>query len=243
MQSRQDAGADASLDAPQWEVYASRSPVVLMHAPNLVVEAFREACRSRKSLRIITLPKDREEFPKILVRLKDLDPLVVLLDVEALGDDAYNVAHFFVERHCHVILMNAPEDVENLERSIVAGISGYLLRHASLEETAKAAHAVIEGEVIVPPDLLSPLLKSLVEREQKRRVANRVTSKLTRREKQVLLHIARGSDYSEIAKALLISVETTRTHVHNIFSKLGVHSRLEAVSLVLRYDLKSELTE
>ncbi|MGZ4110159.1 MAG: response regulator transcription factor, partial [Actinomycetota bacterium] len=66
-------------------------------------------------------------------------------------------------------------------------------------------------------------------------------SGLTRRERQVLGLLADGADNDEIARALVISPETARSHVQNALRKLGVHSRLEAMAFVTRNGMLSEL--
>ena len=68
-------------------------------------------------------------------------------------------------------------------------------------------------------------------------------SRLTRREQEVLRFLAEGADNDGIAQGLVISPQTARTHVQNVLSKLGVHSRLEAAAFVRRSGLLDELLE
>jgi two-component system nitrate/nitrite response regulator NarL len=68
-------------------------------------------------------------------------------------------------------------------------------------------------------------------------------SKLTKREKEILALLSDGADNNAIAQALVISPGTARTHVQNVLSKLGVHSRLEAAAFVIRNGIRDELQE
>jgi two-component system nitrate/nitrite response regulator NarL len=91
--------------------------------------------------------------------------------------------------------------------------------------------------------MLGPLLSDLLERKQGHEEALLRLSKLSARERQVLALVARSKKTAEIADALVISPETARTHVQNILTKLGVHSRLEAASFVIEHGLVAHLEE
>jgi two-component system nitrate/nitrite response regulator NarL len=91
--------------------------------------------------------------------------------------------------------------------------------------------------------MLGPLLSDLLERKHGREEAVLKLARLTPREKQVLGLIARGKKTIEIAETLVISSETARTHVQNILTKLGVHSRLEAASFVIEHGLADHLEQ
>ena len=89
--------------------------------------------------------------------------------------------------------------------------------------------------------MLGGLISNLVQRRRERDRAARVLRSLTRREREVLSLLADGADNDAIAQALVISPQTVRTHIQNVLNKLGVHSRLEAASFVIRNQLGDEL--
>jgi DNA-binding NarL/FixJ family response regulator len=139
---------------------------------------------------------------------------------------------------CRVLVLTSETAVAPLIDALRAGASGYLTKEVSLEELVDGARAVARGAVVVPPDLLGQLLRTLVDQEGKKNDDSIVTlSKLTRRERQVLALLADGSDKDTIAVELAISPQTARTHVQNILAKLGLHSRLEAAAFARKHPI------
>jgi DNA-binding NarL/FixJ family response regulator len=143
---------------------------------------------------------------------------------------------------CRVIVVG-DETLDTVVEAFQAGASGYLTKTSPLHEFVRAARAVHDGETIVPSQLLGPLLSVLVSgRRNPAQVATRL-SRLTQREREVLALITEGGDNEAIARALVISPQTAKTHVHSVLSKLGVHSRLEAAAVARRAGAARQLTE
>src|SRR5439155_2835917 len=125
--------------------------------------------------------------------------------------------------------------------ALEAGASGYLTKARPLAELIDATRALRRGETHIPPGMMAALLSGLIHRRRDQDQALRRLGNLTRREREVLVQLSAGADNLGIAEKLVISPETARTHVQNIISKLGVHSRLEAVALVSQNGLREEL--
>jgi DNA-binding CsgD family transcriptional regulator len=89
--------------------------------------------------------------------------------------------------------------------------------------------------------MLGDLLSQLVQSKERQNEVLRRISRLTRREREVLALLVEGADNDLVAQRLVISPETARTHIQNILSKLDVHSRLEALALVLRNNIVKEM--
>ena len=130
-----------------------------------------------------------------------------------------------------------------LAEGLGCGASGYLTKDCTLAEVIEAVRGVARGDVLVPPAMLGPLLSDLLVRKKSHDEALLRLSRLSTRERQVLALVARSKKTAEIADALVISPETARTHVQNILTKLGVHSRLEAASFVIEHGLVTHLEE
>jgi DNA-binding NarL/FixJ family response regulator len=141
------------------------------------------------------------------------------------------------------VLLADREDEDLLIGALEAGASGFLSKSAPLGELIQAARRVRDGEVLIPPRLLGPLLFRLIRRRREQNDAMRQVSKLTGREKEILALLTGGADNNGIAQALVISPGTARTHIQNVLSKLGVHSRLEAAAFVIRNGILEELQE
>ncbi len=139
------------------------------------------------------------------------------------------------------LVFDAPGDDESLLEAIEDGADGYLTRDSDLSEIVAAIHALCDGESVVPPSMLGPLLRRLIERRRAATRATQLLDRLTPREREVLGLLLDGLDDRRMAARLVISPQTARTHVQRILRKLDVHSRVEAISLVVNHGLESEL--
>ena len=108
-----------------------------------------------------------------------------------------------------------------------AGARGYVLKGANQSEMLRAIRAVANGEVIFGPAIAQRIIGFLSARHPA--VPARVFPELTERETEVLSLIARGRTNEEIAGQLFLSLKTVRNHVSNIYSKLQVADRAQAV--------------
>jgi DNA-binding NarL/FixJ family response regulator len=144
---------------------------------------------------------------------------------------------------CRILILAAGEDQGTLLEALEAGASGYLTRESPLSDLIEAAHRVHRGDILIPPRMLGGLLAKLIHRHREEKEASRRMALLTRREREVLALLADGAGKVAIARALVISPETARTHVQNIIEKLGVHSRHEAAAFVRQNGFLEELAE
>lgn len=121
--------------------------------------------------------------------------------------------------------------------AVSAGADGYVGSDEPLDALFAAVTAVHRGEARIPPGMLGALLAGLIHDRRERDAARARLATLSDREQAVLGLLADGLDPRGIAERLYVSPNTVRTHCQNIFAKLQVHSRLEAVSFVLDNDL------
>ncbi|MGH9268759.1 MAG: LuxR C-terminal-related transcriptional regulator [Acidimicrobiales bacterium] len=128
-----------------------------------------------------------------------------------------------------------------LAAAVEAGADGYLDRSRTLTELVGAIRRLARGEAVVPPEMLGALLRHLIDRGRDEAAAINLYSRLSRREREVAALLVEGLDTLGIAERLIVSRHTARTHVQNVLTKLGVHSRFEAADLVTRHDLLGRL--
>ena len=168
---------------------------------------------------------------------------VVILSVGLYVHKSVNESCQIRERvpGCQVIALADSEDQRLLAENLGCGASGYLTKDCSLPELVDAIRAVARGETLIPPTMLGPLLYDLIERRQEHEGALLKLAELSPREREVLGLLARGAKTNAIAEALVISPETARSHIQNILTKLGVHSRLEAAAFVIESGLLDHL--
>ena len=139
------------------------------------------------------------------------------------------------------LVLDHRPDEDALLHAVESGADGYTTGGAGLAAVADAVRAIARGESVVPPAMLGPLLRRLIQR---RREADRSAERfgeLTRREREVFALLVEGLDHKQIAARLVISPETARTHVQRVLRKLEVRSRVEAVALAARSGIADRL--
>lgn len=138
-----------------------------------------------------------------------------------------------------VVAISGDDDPVRVTAAIVAGALSWVPKQVSLDRLASVVVAAARGESWLPPAVLARVLRRLAADRHEGPPPNPV-DRLTFREQQILRYIARGLSRREIATELDVSVNTVRSHSRHVLSKLGVHSTLEAVALVLRGDNGTE---
>jgi DNA-binding NarL/FixJ family response regulator len=131
-----------------------------------------------------------------------------------------------------ILVLSAHDDDRYVLGLLEAGAAGYLLKSATAQEVIHAMRAVHAGEAVLHPAIAGRLL-SRASRPPTRMVAAQGNELLTEREVEVLRCAARGLSNKEIASQLVLSVPTVKAHLVNIFNKMGVGSRTEAVMRAL----------
>lgn len=130
--------------------------------------------------------------------------------------------------------INVPHDQKIAENAINNGVNGIFHEDDSLETLKKGIKAILNGELWFSRDNLSTALSGLVERNTIRDFPESAKTYLTRREKEILKLIALGKTNEEIADALHISTLTVKTHVSNIYRKIKVPNRIQAIFWVTK---------
>ncbi|MBI4260859.1 MAG: response regulator transcription factor [Actinobacteria bacterium] len=164
-------------------------------------------------------------------------PDVVLMDIEFRGAmNGIEASRRIKEASpsTRVVIMTAHEDERLLVAAVEAGASAFLPKTEAVDQLLSAVRSAAEGEVLIDPAALTRLLAEVAREREARRDADLLLRQLTERELEVLSLLAQGRRNEEIAGKLFISPQTVQTHVRNILSKLGVHSKLEAVVFAVR---------
>jgi NarL family two-component system response regulator YdfI len=161
-------------------------------------------------------------------QLEDLEPDVVLLDLESISDESMSLA---IESGAARVILT---DAENLA-VINPGVRAILPRDASSEEIIAALQAAATGLIALHPDAFDYLLSGI--RSGERRELAFSDPILSPREIEILRMIAEGLGNKEIASKLSISDHTVKFHISSIFAKLGATNRAEAVTLGIRQGL------
>ena len=159
-------------------------------------------------------------------------PDVVLMDINLPGMSGIECVRKLKAKmpKIQVLILTMYEDDEKVFQSLVAGASGYLVKRTSPSELLNAIQEVHSGA----SPMSGKIARTVVEYFHKQQGAAAPHEPLSRREEEILGLLAKGYRYKEIADTLSISFETVRSHLKNIYDKLHVRSRTEAVVKYLR---------
>ncbi|RSN13054.1 DNA-binding response regulator [Streptomyces sp. WAC 05977] len=157
-----------------------------------------------------------------------LRPDVVVMDLhlpDISGAEA--TRHIVAERpEVGVLMLTMADESESVFSAMRAGARGYLLKDAEPDEIIRAVHAVARREAIFGPDIATRVLGFFNHAQPS---TDTVFPELTVREREVLSLIAGGHSNTAIASTLCLSPKTVRNHISNVFSKLHVADRAEAI--------------
>jgi DNA-binding NarL/FixJ family response regulator len=134
-----------------------------------------------------------------------------------------------------VVMLTAFEDPSKILAAIRAGADGYLLKRAGVSEVIEQLRVVAGGGAPMTPGIARSVLDLLREGSTPKRVPQAL--ELSERERAVLGALVRGLAYKQVAAELDVSIDTVRTYIRRVYTKLQVHSATEAVAKALRENL------
>lgn len=168
---------------------------------------------------------------------RELAPNVVLMDQEMPGDSlsATRAIKEMLPEVEIIVMTDQLDDVKALQ-AIEAGATGYILKDIPMANLSAALRSVCNGRAFFHPEITRKLMERLanLSRDQRARLG---PDGLTAREMDILAELTKGSTDREIAAKFVVAEGTVKTHIHNIFRKLGVRNRTQAVVYVLRKGL------
>jgi DNA-binding NarL/FixJ family response regulator len=165
-----------------------------------------------------------------ILQYEEHNPDVVIMDIQLPGMNGIECIKKIKPLNPGVqfIMFTVFEDDGNVFDSLCAGATGYILKNTPPEKLAEAIRDLHRGGSPMTSSIARKVIRSFQRPDSNLLHYN----KLTAREKQLLDSLAKGYRYKEIAEMMFISVETVRTHIRNIYEKLQVQSRTEALNKI-----------
>ena len=159
----------------------------------------------------------------------ELHPDLVLMDLQMPGGSGLAATRAIVnaDPHTRVLVVTLSAEDDSVFAALRAGAHGYLLKEAEDEEMLRAVRAVAEGGVIFSPGIAARLLSFFAA--PRRSLPQDSFPELSEREREILVLIAKGHNNAAIAEQLVLSRKTVSNYVSNIFNKLHVADRAQAI--------------
>ncbi len=185
----------------------------------------------------ITVVGEADDGVQACALTRTTDPDVVLMDVRMHNLDGLEATRRITmdasaeDPTPRVIVLTTFDDDEYVFRALQAGASGFMLKRAPAEELVDAVRLVASGDALLTPELTKRIVARFAADAPQPTGRAALVSRLTEREREVLVLIARGLSNREIATDLTVGIETVKTHVKRVFMKLGVRDRAQAVAV------------
>ena len=178
----------------------------------------------------LTVVGEASNGAEALAKIPVLDPQLILMDVRMEKMNGIEACREIKSRNpeVHILMITSYTDDDAVISSILAGASGYLLKHVSRADLLRSIRLVASGH-------------SLIDTNTAKQAMERLTQvpggELTEREREVLTLVARGYTNKQIADTLFVSEKTARNHVSHILDKLGLSRRSEAAAFAVEHKL------
>jgi NarL family two-component system response regulator LiaR len=206
--------------------------VLIVDDHSMVRTGLATFIRIKPDLELVGEARDGQQALRLC---EQLQPDVILMDLVMPRMDGVAATQAIRQRWpaVQILALTSFKDKDMVQDALRAGAIGYLLKDVSVDELADAIRAAYAGR----PTLAPEAAQALIEVARTADEGPALGHDLTPRERQVLALMVEGLNNPQIGERLVISVTTVRSHVSNIFSKLGVSNRAEAITLALRNEI------
>ncbi|MEM6724018.1 MAG: response regulator transcription factor [Bacteroidota bacterium] len=196
--------------------------VGIVEDDRLILQTLKQLLNLQPDLHVV---QTHDSVEGLLEQDFNLD--VLLLDIDLPGMSGIEAIPHFLEKQpkLNILMLTVHEETQLVFEALKTGAVGYLLKSSKSERIAQNVREVFEGGAPMSPTIARKVIGSF------RPVQETI---LTERETEVLQRLAKGANNKQIAEDLFVSRNTVKAHVKNIYHKLQVHSRAEAVSKALK---------
>ncbi len=202
--------------------------VVIADDQAMVRAGFRSLLKEEPGIDVVGEAADGEQA---VAAVRRFSPDVALMDVRMPNVDGLEATRRIVATGAstRILILTTFDIDEYVYEGLRAGASGFLLKDATPEQLIAAIHLVAEGEAVLAPTVTRRVIEAFAGLPVAPEALQRALESLTPRERDVLKLLARGHANSEIARDLVVSHATAKTHVRNVLAKLELRDRVHAV--------------
>ncbi|HET9001376.1 MAG TPA: response regulator transcription factor [bacterium] len=214
-----------------------RTRIVLADDMAVIRQGVRAMLSAVDDVEIVGEAADGEEAVRLACELK---PDAVLIDQDMPRCDGIEATRHLKQAmpDVEIIVMTDRLDEAKALEATEAGATGYILKDIPAPNLAAALRSVCNGRAFFHPEITRKLIDNLGRLIREGRTRKNVEPEgLTRRQFDILVELAKGSTYGQIASKFVVTEGTIKTHIHNILRKLGCHNRTQLVAYVLRKGL------
>jgi DNA-binding NarL/FixJ family response regulator len=207
--------------------------VLIVHRDALVAEALKRALSAERGVRAVGALAEPTTAVAVAA---ERPPEVAVVDLSLPGDAAIETVRRIadVSPNTAVVALSNGDEL-SIARAVEAGASGHVSCAATVRSLAESIRRAARGDTLVGPSERRELLRRLRHRRTQEASAEQRARRLTPREVEILQLMADGVRRDDLAIFLGMSPATLRTHVQNIITKLGVHSKTEALAFAIRH--------
>jgi DNA-binding NarL/FixJ family response regulator len=171
----------------------------------------------------------------VLLNVSQTEPHVILMDVGMNTLKELLLLESIKKKlpEVKVIGMGFVSSRSDIVEYVEAGVSGFILKDATVKDFLDTIRSVVQGANVLPPSLIDSLFSHVLEHALKKKRGILIdTIRMTKREREIMAMIADGLSNKEIAQHLNIATHTVKSHVHNIMEKLALHTRLQIATFI-----------
>ena len=211
--------------------------IILADDHPLLLKSLRDLLVKEGDLEVVAEAGDGEEAVRLAI---EMQPDIVIMDISMPNMNGLEATRQIKERcpNIAVLVLTVHTDDDSILDILQAGAAGYLVKSVYSDEVIHSVRAVLGGEMVLSPLIGQRLLKHAARYPMKP-VPLGTGEKLSIRELEILKLTARGMSNKDIASTLGINIRTVKAHLGEIFSKMGVASRTEAVIVGIRTNILS----
>jgi DNA-binding NarL/FixJ family response regulator len=209
--------------------------VMIVDDHPLMHDALRVHLEGENDIKIVGEASDGEEAVKLA---SELIPDVIIMDIEMPKLNGIEATRRIKAQNpkIQVLALTVHNDSEYILKGLEAGAAGYMTKTTLGENLVRAVRSIVDGESVLSADVMDKLLKHSLRYPLERKIPD-IENMLNVREMQIFKLAAKGLKSKEIAQELNLNVRTIKGYLSNIYSKLNVSSRTEAVIVGLRNGL------